>query len=72
MSVVQLFRREERNRAAFAEVNRRHYDANMQAIFYYAVFYPAIELLAALAHVHALVREVAGPLRGVDPAAVCG
>jgi ATP-binding cassette subfamily B protein len=49
MSVVQLFRREERNRAAFAEVNRRHYDANMQAIFYYAVFYPAIELLAALA-----------------------
>jgi ATP-binding cassette subfamily B protein len=49
MSVVQLFRREERNRAAFAGVNRKHYDANMQAIFYYAVFYPAIELLAALA-----------------------
>jgi len=49
MSVVQLFRREERNRAAFAEVNRKHYDANMKAIFYYAVFYPVIELLAALA-----------------------
>jgi ATP-binding cassette, subfamily B, multidrug efflux pump len=49
MSVVQLFRREERNRAAFAEINRRHADANMTAIFYYAVFYPAIELLAALA-----------------------
>jgi ATP-binding cassette subfamily B protein len=49
MSVVQLFRREERNREAFARVNRRHYDANMQAIFYYAVFYPAIELLAVLA-----------------------
>jgi ABC-type multidrug transport system fused ATPase/permease subunit len=49
MSVVQLFRREERNREAFAAINRKHYDANMQAIFYYAVFYPVIELLAALA-----------------------
>jgi ATP-binding cassette subfamily B protein len=49
MSVVQLFRREERNGAAFAEINRKHADANMTAIFYYAVFYPAIELLAALA-----------------------
>jgi ATP-binding cassette subfamily B multidrug efflux pump len=49
MAIVQLFRREERNRAAFAAVNRKHYDANMQAIFYYAVFYPAIELLAVLA-----------------------
>jgi ATP-binding cassette subfamily B protein len=49
MSVVQLFRREERNIAAFAEVNRTHADANMTQIFYYAVFYPAIELLAAVA-----------------------
>ncbi len=49
MSVVQLFRREERNQGAFAEINRKHADANMTAIFYYAVFYPAIELLAALA-----------------------
>jgi ATP-binding cassette subfamily B protein len=49
MSVVQLFRREEKNREAFAAINRGHADANMSAIFYYAVFYPAIELLAALA-----------------------
>ena len=49
MALVQLFRREERNRAAFAAINRRHYDANMSAIFYYAVFYPAIEFLAVLA-----------------------
>jgi ATP-binding cassette subfamily B protein len=49
MPVVQLFRREERNREAFAAVNRQHTDANLAQIFYYAVFYPAIELLAALA-----------------------
>jgi len=49
MPIVQLFRREERNRAAFAAINQKHYDANMSAIFYYAVFYPAIEFLAILA-----------------------
>jgi ATP-binding cassette subfamily B multidrug efflux pump len=49
MSVVQLFRREDANRGEFARINRKHYDANMQAIFYYAVFYPAIEFLAVLA-----------------------
>jgi ATP-binding cassette subfamily B protein len=61
MVVVQLFRREERNREAFAVINRRHYDANMQAIFYYAVFYPVVELLAAIAVALILVyggREV--------------
>jgi ATP-binding cassette subfamily B protein len=49
MPVVQLFRREERNREAFAAINRQHTDANLAQIFYYAIFYPAIELLAALA-----------------------
>ncbi|HET6897239.1 MAG TPA: ABC transporter transmembrane domain-containing protein, partial [Vicinamibacteria bacterium] len=49
MPVVQLFRREARNREAFAAINRQHTDANLSQIFYYAVFYPAIELLAALA-----------------------
>jgi ATP-binding cassette subfamily B multidrug efflux pump len=49
MAVVQLFRREPRNREAFAAINRAHTDANLAQIFYYAIFYPAIELLAALA-----------------------
>ena len=49
MAVVQLFRREERNLRAFAEINRKHADANVKAIFYYSVFYPAIDLLAAVA-----------------------
>jgi len=49
MSVVQLFRREGRNRDAFAAINRAHADANVSQIFYYAVFYPAIDLLAAVA-----------------------
>jgi len=49
MSVVQIFRREERNISSFARINRTHADANMTSIFYYAVFYPAIDLLAAVA-----------------------
>jgi ATP-binding cassette subfamily B multidrug efflux pump len=49
MSVVQLFRREARNEEAFAKINRAHGDANMKALFYYAVFYPSIEFLAILA-----------------------
>ena len=49
MSTVQLFRRERLNFERFDEIDRRHRDANIESIFYYAVFYPAIEAIAALA-----------------------
>jgi len=49
MSTVQLFRREARDFTAFDEIDRAHRDANVQSIFYYAVFYPAVELVSALA-----------------------
>ena len=49
MATVQLFRREARNFAAFDGINRAHRDANIDSIFYYAVFYPAIEVVGALA-----------------------
>src|SRR5688572_153674 len=49
MATVHLFRREERDFEAFDEINRRHRDANVRSIFFYAVFYPAIELVSALA-----------------------
>jgi ATP-binding cassette subfamily B multidrug efflux pump len=49
MTVVQLYRREPRNQQAFAAINRAHADANLKSIFYYAVFYPAIDVLAAAA-----------------------
>jgi ATP-binding cassette subfamily B protein len=47
MGVVQLFRREPQARRAFAEVNRQHAEANLRQIWYYAVFYPAVDVLAA-------------------------
>ena len=49
MSTVQLFRRERLNFERFDEIDRQHRDANIDSIFYYAVFYPAIEAIAALA-----------------------
>ena len=49
MATVQLFRREARNAARFDQINAGHRDANIESIFYYAVFYPAIELVGALA-----------------------
>ena len=49
MSTVQLFRREARNFDTFDGVNRQHRDANLDSIFYYATFYPAVEFLGALA-----------------------
>ncbi len=48
MSTVQLFRRERRSLSAFDAVNRGHRDANVDSIYYYAVFYPAIEVIGAL------------------------
>ena len=49
MATVHLFRREARDFAAFDDIDRRHRDANVRSIFFYAVFYPAIELVSALA-----------------------
>jgi ATP-binding cassette, subfamily B, multidrug efflux pump len=48
MGTVQLFRRERLNFARFDDIDRKHRDANIDSIFYYAVFYPAIECVAAL------------------------
>jgi ATP-binding cassette subfamily B protein len=49
MATVQLFRREPKSFARFDDINRAHRDANVDSIFYYAVFYPAIEIIGALA-----------------------
>jgi ATP-binding cassette subfamily B protein len=49
MATVQLFRREERTFQKFDDINRKHRDANIDSILFYAVFYPAIEVIGALA-----------------------
>jgi ATP-binding cassette, subfamily B, multidrug efflux pump len=49
MPTVQLYRREQRDFDAFDEIDRQHRDANVRSIFYYAAFYPGVELVSALA-----------------------
>ena len=49
MATVQLFRRERQSHEQFDAINVEHMRANVRSIFYYAVFYPAIEIIGALA-----------------------
>jgi len=49
MPTVQLFRREARAFHEFEAINEEHRRANVDSIFFYAVFYPAIEVISALA-----------------------
>jgi ATP-binding cassette subfamily B protein len=49
MSVVQLFNRERAQLDRFNALNRDLYDAHILSVMAYAVFFPAIELLSAVA-----------------------
>ena len=64
MSTVQLFRREALNFARFDEIDRKHRDANIDQIFYYAMFYPAVEMVSTLASALIIWYGGANALRG--------
>lgn len=49
MSVVQLFNRQEKNFEEFEETNRGHQDAYIHTIRYYAIFFPTVEIISAVA-----------------------
>jgi ATP-binding cassette subfamily B multidrug efflux pump len=48
-AVVQLFGQEKKQYHQFTSINKDHLDANLQSIFYYAIFFPLLELISALA-----------------------
>ncbi len=47
IKTVQIFTAEERVNAKFREINRDYTKANLDGIFYYAVFFPVVEIIAA-------------------------
>ena len=47
MSIVQIFNREDAEYQKFFKINIKHRDANIRGIFYYAVFFPVVEVLSA-------------------------
>lgn len=46
-TVVQLFNREARNYARFDDLNQDYNRANLRALFYFALFFPTINVLAS-------------------------
>ena len=48
MSVVQIFNREKSEYDKFFKINKEHRGAHLRSIFYYAVFFPIVEVLSAI------------------------
>jgi ATP-binding cassette subfamily B protein len=48
MMVDQIFNRAKKSYEKFSRINAAHRDANIKSIFYYAVFYPGVDLIGAL------------------------
>jgi ATP-binding cassette, subfamily B, multidrug efflux pump len=48
-AVVQLFGQQRKQYIKFTAINKDHLDANLESIFYYAIFFPLLELISALA-----------------------
>ena len=49
MRIVQIFNAEEREMKKFKQINRDYTQANLDAILYYAVFFPVVEIISAAA-----------------------
>lgn len=49
MGIVQLFGREKKEAEKFKHINQDHADAHIYTIFYFALFWPAVEVIASLA-----------------------
>jgi ATP-binding cassette subfamily B protein len=49
MSVVQIFNKENDEFNKFSAINSDYRHVNIKSIFYYAVFYPSVELLSSIA-----------------------
>ena len=48
MNIVQVFNREQSEYKKFKTINQSHRDAHLRSIFYYAVFFPIVEVLSAM------------------------
>jgi ATP-binding cassette subfamily B protein len=49
ISVVQIFNRQKRQYEKFTRLNKKIYDAHIQSIMAYAIFFPTIEILSSIA-----------------------
>lgn len=49
MSIMQLFSKEKEELKEFGGINKDHKKANVDSILYYAIFFPVVEILSAIA-----------------------
>ncbi len=49
MRVIQIFNAEEQEMEKFKEINRAYTAANLNSILYYAIFFPVVEIISAVA-----------------------
>jgi len=49
MGIVQLFSRQKEEAKRFKAINRTHADAHIRTIFYFALFWPVVEVISSLA-----------------------
>ena len=49
MRIVQIFNAEKREMAKFKAINQEYTEANLNSIFYYAIFFPVVEIISAAA-----------------------
>jgi len=47
MRIIQIFNAEQHEKENFRKINREYTQANIDGIFYYAVFFPVVELISA-------------------------
>jgi ATP-binding cassette subfamily B protein len=48
MKIVQIFNAEDQEAEKFRKINRSYTSANLDSVFYYAVFFPVVELVSAV------------------------
>lgn len=49
MRIVQIFNAEEQEMGKFKAINRKYTQANLDSILYYAIFFPVVEIISAIA-----------------------
>ncbi|MDG1045453.1 MAG: ABC transporter ATP-binding protein [Bacteroidia bacterium] len=49
MEVIQIFGKQNQEFEKFEKINREHREANKRSIFYYAIYFPIVEILSSLA-----------------------
>lgn len=49
MKIVQIFNAEDQQMETFSGINREYTQANLNSILYYAIFFPVVEIISAIA-----------------------